>query len=211
MIKVLLADDHRLFADGLKAILDSNNAIEVVDIVSNGFGVLEKLESNSDIDVLVLDIEMPKMDGIETTSMIKKDARFEDLKILILSMYSRKSFIMKIMEVGANGYLLKEKTKENLVDAILKVHQGIPYFGLDILGKITSRESRLEQDVDLTSREKQVLCLIAEAKTTKEIALLLNISEATVNTYRRNLLQKLDFPNDKYLVRYAIKNGFVEL
>ena len=211
MIKVLLADDHRLFTDGLRAILDSNESIEVVNVVYNGKEVLEELDKNSDIDVLVIDIEMPKMNGVETTVALKKDIRFKNLKILILSMHNRKDFILKIMEAGANGYLLKEKTKENLVDAIKKVNEGIPYFGLEILDKVISRESRLEKDVDLTTREKEVLCLIAEAKTTKEIAVILNISEPTVNTYRRNLLQKLDFPNDKHLVRYAIKKGFVEL
>ncbi len=211
MIKVVLADDHVLFTDGLKAILDSNDSIEVVKVVYNGNEVIDELEKNGDIDVLIIDIEMPEMDGIKTTIALKKDARFQNLKILILSMYNRKDFIIKLMEAGANGYLLKEKSKEFLVDAINKVYQGIPYFGLDILSKITSGDSKLEQDVDLTSREKEVLCLIAEAKTTKEIALLLNISEPTVNTYRRNLLQKLDFPNDKHLVRYAIKKGFVEL
>jgi len=211
MIKVLIADDHRLFADGLKAILDTNDSIEVINIVSNGNEVMKELGMNSDIDVLILDIEMPEMDGVKTTIELKKDIRFQDLKILILSMYNRKDFIIKIMEAGANGYLLKEKSKDFLVDAINKVYQGIPYFGLEILDKVISRESKLEKDADLTTREKEVLCLIAEAKTTKEIAVLLNISEPTVNTYRRNLLQKLDFPNDKHLVRYAIKKGFIEL
>jgi len=211
MIKILLADDQLMFLDGMIAFLENEKDIQIVGTASNGDEVLDFLERNSDVDVVVLDVEMPKKDGVETARIIKKNPLLKRVKVLILSMYNRKDFISKLMEVGADGYILKNKSKEELVQAIHNVHNEQPHFGLEVLRKATSTASNLEKNVELTDREREVLCLIAEGKTTKEIAVELYISEPTVNTHRRNLLRKLEFPNDKYLVRYAIKQGLVKL
>ena len=211
MIKVLLADDQQMFLDGMKAFLEQEPEIEIIGMANNGDQVLEILEVRPDIDVVVLDVEMPQKDGIETTHLIKQDRRLEKVKILILTMYNRKDFIVKLMEAGANGYILKNKSKEELVHAIYNIYEGRPHFGLEVLNSATSISSKLEKNIELTDRELETLCLIAEGKTTREISSLLFISEPTVNTHRRNLLRKLDFTNDKYLVRYAIKHGYVKL
>ena len=210
MIKVLLADDHQMFIDGMKAMLQQEKDIQIVGQASNGDEVLDFLEKNPG-DVVVLDIEMPETDGIEATRIIRKE--YPRAKVLILSMYNRKNFIIKLMEAGASGYILKDKSKEELIGAIHNVHRGQPHFGLEVLSKITGAGAASEPDIEvqLSERELQVLCLIAEGKTTKEIAPQLNIAETTVNTHRRSLLQKIDVPNEKHLVRYAIKHKLVEL
>ena len=208
MIKVLLADDHQMFIDGMKAMLQQEKDIQIVGQASNGDEVLDFLEKNP-VDVVVLDIEMPETDGIEATRIIRKE--YPRAKVLILSMYNRKNFIIKLMEAGASGYILKDKSKEELIGAIHNVHRGLPHFSLEVLSKITGAASEHDIEVQLSERELQVLCLIAEGKTTKEIAPQLNIAETTVNTHRRSLLHKIDVPNEKHLVRYAIKHKLVEL
>lgn len=211
MIKVLLADDQKMFMDGMIAFLENEKDIQIVGTASNGDEVLTFLGENPDTEVVVLDVEMPEKDGVDTAKIIKKDPRLSKVKILILSMYNRKDFISRLMDAGADGYILKNKSKEELVQAIHHVHSGQPHFGIEVLRKATSTNSDLEKNIELTDREHEVLCLIAEGKTTREIAAELYISEPTVNTHRRNLLRKLEFPNDKYLVRYAIKQGYVKL
>ena len=158
--------------------------------------------------MVVLDIRMPELNGIETTKIIKKE--YPNTKVLILTMYNQKDFIMQLMRVGASGYILKNKSSEELLMAIHNIHKGHSHYGLEILNTATSISNTTEE-VNLTKREEEVLILIAEGQTTKEISAKLNIAEPTVNTHRRNLLQKLEVPNDKYLVRYAIKHGLVSL
>ncbi|MCO6493677.1 MAG: response regulator transcription factor [Phaeodactylibacter sp.] len=208
MIKVLLADDHQIIIDGMKAILQQEKDIEIVGEASNGAEVLAFLEKNL-VDVVVLDIEMPETGGIEATRIIRKE--YPQVKVLILSMYNRKGFILKLMEAGASGYILKEKSKEELIGAIHNVYRRQPHFSLEVLNKITDPTPVPHNEVELSERELQVLCLIAEGLTTNEISERLNITENTVKTHRRNLLEKLEVPNDKHLVRYAIKHGLVEL
>ena len=209
-INVLLADDHKMFLDGMRAVLDADSVIHIVGEALNGIQVLEFLEKGEQqVDVLVLDVEMPEMDGVQVAKEIVK--RFPHVKVLIVSMYKRKNYIVNLMRVGVSGYILKNKSKKELVGAIKNVYDNIPHFGLEILGTVSSRDEYDEPETPLTERESEVLCKIAEAMTTKQIAAELNISEATVNTHRRNLLLKLDKPNDKHLVRYAIKIGLVTL
>lgn len=209
MINVLLADDHHMFIDGMKAMLEKEKDIKVVGDASNGDEVLSFLEKNL-VDVVVLDIEMPETNGIETAKIIRKE--YPKVKVLILSMYNKKTFILELMKAGAAGYILKDKSKEELIGAIYNVYKGQPHFGLEILSQITLPEpSETNAEVQLSEREIEVLCLIAEGMTTKEVSKKLFISEATVNTHRRNLLQKIEVPNDKFLVRYAIKHKLVDL
>lgn len=210
MIKVLLADDHPMFLEGLNLILNRNTEIEVVGEALDGEQVLAFLEKQT-VDVVVLDIEMPNLNGVEATKIIKK--KHPKVKVLILTMYSKKIFILKLMANGANGYILKNKSKEELVTAIHNVHNGTPHFSLEILtlASKAATPSEILEDVHLTEREIDVLKLIAAGKTSKEISAKLHIAETTVNTHRRNLLAKLDLPNDKLLVHYAISKGHIDL
>ena len=210
MIRIVIADDHQMFLDGIKAFLSGVPEIEIVGEGQNGLEVLEILKKET-VDVAVLDVNMPKMDGIETTRQIK--ANYPNIKVLIVTMFNEKNFILNLMQAGANGYILKNKSKEELVGAIHNVFKGNSHFSLDVLNTVsnTSVSTQKEEVVELTDREKEVLCEIAEGLTTKQIAKKLFISEPTVNTHRRNLLSKIGVSNEKFLVRYAIKHGFIEL
>lgn len=210
MINVFLSDDHKLFLDGLKAILEKDSDIRIIGEALDGEALIAELENSSEkIDVLVLDIEMPKLNGVNAAKEIVE--RFPDIKILIISMYNKKNYIVNLMEIGVSGYVLKNKSKENLLNAIRQIHSGNPYFGLEVLTAASSKRNASEPKEPLTKREIEVLCKIGEGFTTNQIAKQLGIGQTTVNTYRRNLLLKLDKPNDKHLVRYAIKMGFIEL
>lgn len=210
MIKVILADDHQIVIDGLKILINQEKDIQIVGEALNGKDLLKQL-SCKEVDVLVLDIEMPVMDGIEATSKVKKD--YPNIKILILSMYDNEEFIKKLIQAGASGYILKNRGKEELINAIRRISEGKNYFGdavinilLEELKRPATRSN--EEKIRLTKREGEVLKLIAEGLSTPQIALKLHIANSTVETHRRNLIEKLNVSNSKTLIRYAIDNGY---
>lgn len=212
MIKVLLADDHEIVTDGLKSILQNEDNIEVVATVSNGRDAVNYIEKNQ-VDIAVLDINMPIMTGIEATKLIKENAY--ETKVLILSMYDTMEFIDELIEAGCQGYILKNKGQEELVKAIHRVYSGKPYFGERVQERMleqrmNSNVKSKQEKVDLTKRELQVLQLIAQEFTTPEISEKLFIEESTVNTHRRNLISKLGVKSSLGLVSYAWKNGFIK-
>ena len=210
MINVFLVDDHQLFLDGLRAILDTDTNINIVGEAANGDVLLAKLEDLTEkVDVIILDVEMPDLNGIKAAKIIIK--KHPNIKILVVSMYKKKNYIINLMNIGASGYVLKNKSKENLINAIHQVYAGHPYFELEVLVEASARQNKETPSEPLTKREVEVLCKIGEGYTTREIAEQLNIGKTTVDTYRRNLLLKLNVPNDKHLVRYAIKMGYIEL
>jgi len=210
MTKVLLADDHQMFIDGMRIYLEMHDNIEIVGEAKNGVEVIQFVEENP-VDVIVLDISMPELDGIEVTKFIRK--KFPDTKILILSMYDNKEYIIKLIRYGASGYILKNKTKEELYTAIKNVAAGRTHYGLEVMAQAINISNRPEEEdeVHLTQREIEVMQKIAEGKSSKEAAEELQISETTVSTHRRNIMSKLDLPSATHLVRYAIKNGYVKL
>lgn len=206
-IKVLLADDQRLFVDGLAAVLEKTKTIEVVGQAYDGRQALE-LMKQQDVDIIVLDVEMPGLNGVETAEIIIK--KYPNTKILILSTHNEKRFIVNLMRLGVAGYILKSKSKEELVSAIYNVYRGNAHFGLEILNSIAKTDNRpTKEGVQLSDRQTEILIKIAEGCTTKQISDHFHISETTVNTHRRNLLRKLGVPNEKYLVRYAIREGLI--
>jgi two-component system nitrate/nitrite response regulator NarL len=212
MIKVLLADDHEIITDGLKSILKNEDNIEVVATVSNGRDAVNYIEKNQ-VDIAVLDINMPIMTGIEATKLIKENAY--ETKVLILSMYDTMEFIDELIEAGCQGYILKNKGQEELVKAIHRVYSGKPYFGERVQERMleqrmNSKIKSKQEKVDLTRRELQVLQLIAQEFTTPEISEKLFIEESTVNTHRRNLISKLGVKSSLGLVSYAWKNGIIK-
>lgn len=208
MIKVLVVDAHQMMIDGIKAMLSFDDTIEVIGEALNGEDAIRLLESKEP-DVITLDIEMPGMNGIETAKEIIKSRN--KVKILIVTRHNNRDLITQLMKIGVSGYILKNKGQEELFMGIHNVYNNQPHFGLEVLTMVASRSEHTTPDTPLTDREKEILIYIAEGFTTKEIAEKLYISQPTVNTHRRNLLQKLGFPNDKHLVRYAIRKGFVKL
>ena len=213
MIKVLIADDHLIFLDGLKSLLENEEEIEVVVVAENGKQALEKiaaLDETQRPEIAVLDVRMPEMDGIEATKFIQKD--YPEMKVLILTMYNKPEFIQELKESGASGYILKNKGKEELVDAIYTLHGGDTYYGQEVaktfLDSLAKKST--SQKVKLTKREVEVLKCIAGGMTTPEIAEKLFISHPTVETHRRNLLSKLNLRNSLELVKYAHQNEYAE-
>ena len=204
MIRLVLADDHQLFLDGLQSLLSSSPEIEILGSALNGQQAID-LVSKLHPDLILLDVNMPEMDGIETTTYIK--AHFPEVKVLILTMFNTPDFIGNLVACGADGYILKNTGQEELLNSINKVKNGEPYFGAAVTSTIMSsfrKSNAAEPEAHLTKREVDVLNLITQECTTQEIADKLFISNHTVETHRKNLLSKLNVRNTAGLVKYAI-------
>lgn len=208
MIKILLADDHKIVLDGLSSIISSNEQMTVVCEATNGRQVLDMLATN-EVDVAVLDIEMPELNGVELTKILVD--KYPRIRILILTMYNEIGFIRRVIEAGAHGFVLKDNGKHELVEAIMKVHSGEEYFGVDVANTLISsmKSTTVAGEVKLTKREIEVLKLIANGKTTPIISNELFIAHTTVETHRRNLIEKTGVSNSKGLVKFAMENGYV--
>ena len=210
MINIVLADDHKIMIEGLRSFISHNEDIMVLGTAGNGEELLKLMEKSAKVDVAVLDIEMEKLNGVETTKILQRE--YPGTKVLILSMHKEKQLIMELMKLGISGYLLKDNSPSQLVHAIHQVHSGHAHFGLNVLNELAKPDEEKEPEpVPLTEREQEVLTLIGMGCTTKEISDKLGILETTVNTHKRNLRHKLDAPNEKHLVRYAIKHGYAEV
>ena len=212
MIKVLIADDHQVVVDGLVSLLEKQEEIVVVATVNNGSEAIDYI-ANNPVDIAVLDINMPEMDGIQTTQKITDS--FPNTRVLILSMYDSDDYIGELLGAGCWGYILKNMGYEELVKAILCISGGDHYYGDKVLKRIIdvrvqSRKKVVELPVLLTAREKDVLKLIANGMTAAQIADKLCISETTVNTHNRNMRGKLSIKNVNGLVRYAMENGLAD-
>ncbi len=210
-IKVLLVDDHNIVKQGLRAILESGG-IEVVDEASNGQEAIDKLKAGLKIDLAILDINMPVMNGIQAAEIISKD--FSELKILALTMLNEEYHIRKMLKAGADGYILKNSGKDELLNAVETICEGEHYFSkeatnvimMDMMNGGEGSET-VTEEVYLTEREKDIIQLIAQEYTNAEIAEKLFISVRTVDAHRRNLLQKIGARNTAGLVVYAIEHN----
>lgn len=212
-IKLIIADDHQIFLEGLVALFSDVEDINIVGTATNGYGVLNLLKKHS-VDVIMIDINMPELDGIELNRIIKKE--YPHIMTLVLSTYSYPDKISHFARNGANGYLLKNVEKNELLKAIYSVADHRNYFSEEVKKKYTdsifANDDNVQQDHDprLSKREQEILKLIGQENTAQEIAEKLFISLHTVNTHRRNLLSKLNVKNVAGLVKYAIKKGIVE-
>lgn len=210
-IKILIADDHTMFLQGIISLLEQESHIEIVGKAINGIEALEVIQKQT-IDLLILDISMPEMDGIELSKIVKK--KYPAIKILIVSTHSNVSIISRLIRIGVNGYLLKNAEKAELLQAINTIADGADYFSEETEEKHLSNNLRIEKQVstltELSSREKEILVLIAHEYNTAEIAEKTFISLNTVNTHRKNLLSKLNAKNTAGLVKYAVENGLVD-
>lgn len=212
-IKVLITDDHQLFREGLVNLLFSSTDIEVIAQAVDGEDAIKKV-NHFKPDVLLIDIAMPVMNGIEATRELKK--MIPKLKIIALSMHSDKQYVKGILEAGADGYLLKNCTYRQLTDAIKSVYAGKKYLSDDITGMvITGYLKPSNSDSDefslLSAREKEIFVLYADGKSTREISEKLFISVKTVGTHKQHIFEKLDLKSNSDLIKYAIKNGLIQL
>ncbi len=213
MINILIAEDHQMMVDGIKAMLANEPAIRVVAEASNGIEALSCLEKN-DIDIVLLDINMPVLDGVETSKKIK--ALYPMVKVIALSMYDEGALIYSMLKNGVKGYILKNIGKERLLEAIQTVYDGENYFSDHVKDTLLTSmqpgktKSSSEFMVKLTRREKEIINLIIDEYTTAEIAEKLFISEKTVETHRKHVLQKLNVRNTAGLVRTVIQKGLLD-
>jgi DNA-binding NarL/FixJ family response regulator len=213
MIKVLIADDHKIFRDGLKSLMEGESDIKVIGDAADGNQVLLLLQ-NLQPDVILMDISMGEAGGIATTQIVRE--KYPDIKVLVLSMHSESSYILKMLELGASGYMLKDAGKAEMLSAIRTVASGNSYYSSAVSAKLVEALTRRNKavtkrdDIPLTPRELEMLKLIAEEYSNQEIANKLFISIRTVDTHKRNLLEKLKVKNTAGLVKYALKKGLLE-
>ncbi len=210
MIRILLVDDHEIVRNGLKILLENENNIRVVCEAANGAEAIDQLRSHQ-IDVVLMDINMPKMDGLEATLLIKK--QYPTIKVIALSMYKEIGILEKMFQNGAKGYLLKSCSQSELLESIEKVAKGDKYIGDELLHSMVKsvlKNDKTEASTPrISKREKEILQLISEENTTAQIAKELFLSVATVETHRKNLLRKLGLKNTAGLMRYAFENSLV--
>mgnify|MGYP006144872007 CR=1 FL=1 len=211
MIKLLISDDHQMFIDGLKSILNFAEDVEVVGQAMTGREVLDFCD-RSDVDIVIMDINMPEMDGIETTK--KLVSKHPKVKILGLSMHNDRSFISDMLKAGAHGYILKNTGMQDLFTAIKSLHEGENYLGDEVkqtlLNSFIKNQFKTQISEKLSEREFEVLESIASGLTTNEIANQLFISKNTVETHRKNLLYKLNAKNTAELVKNAYKKRLIQ-
>jgi two-component system response regulator NreC len=212
-IRILLADDHTVMRRGLRLLLESRPEFSVVAEASDGREAVDRAEV-TEPDVAVLDIAMPNLSGIEAAQRI--NASLPRIAIVILSMHSDEGYVLRALKAGAKGYLLKDSAEGDLIDAIKSVQEGKTFFSPEITRMLMEdyvREIRnrgAEDSYDLlTSREREILQLLAELKSNKEIAQFLNLSLYTVETHRRNLQEKLNLRSVAELIMYAVRKGVI--
>ncbi|MGC8926958.1 MAG: response regulator [Myxococcota bacterium] len=214
-IRIVLCDDHTILREGLKLLLLRQSNIEIVGEASNGEEVL-KLAKQLSPDIIIMDISLPDINGIALSKMIiQADPR---IAILILTMYNDKEYLISSLKAGAKGYLIKEGSIEEMIKAINTVYKHQLYidkrFGEATINEVMQRlkdKSLKESDDILTPREKDVLALIAEGKSNKEIASVLNISAKTVDVHRSNIMRKLDVHDAISLVKKAAQKGWIKI
>jgi two-component system, NarL family, response regulator NreC len=212
-LRVLLADDHAIVRRGLRSLLESDSRVTVVGEAADGLEAL-RLCADTHPDILIVDIGMPKLNGIDVTERAQK--LDPPPRTLILSMHSDESYIIRALAAGARGYLLKDATDEDLLPAVRALAGGKPYFSPAVAAVLVEDYVRRLQDRGLTDshhlltdREKEVLQLLAEGRTNKEVATLLDLSLSTVETHRSNLMQKLNLHNTAEIVLYAVRKGII--
>ena len=211
-IKILIADDHPLIAEGIKNTFDNQEDYQVVAVVNNGEKAIEFISQHL-VDIALLDINMPVMDGIECAKKITSN--FKDVKVAMLSMYQESSIIKSLIDIGVKGYMLKTIPSDELLLSIKNIYNGKEYFNTDVTKALLSEDTttfhkykKTSPLVDeLTSREKEIIKYISQGLTNNQIGEKLFISPRTVDTHRTNIMRKINVHNVASLIRFAFQNG----
>jgi two-component system, NarL family, response regulator NreC len=211
--RVLIADDHGIVRQGLRALLEKSPDVSVVGEASDGREAV-RLAGELRPNIVVMDIAMPMLNGVDATSQIL--SRDPEIKVIILSMHSDESYILRALSAGAKGYLLKDSAEGDILPAVQTVAKGRPYFSPVIASTLldeylqTMKKNKVRDSYDLlTEREKEVLQLLAEGKSNKEVASVLNLSPYTVDSHRTSLMQKLNLHNTAEIVLYAVRKNII--
>jgi DNA-binding NarL/FixJ family response regulator len=211
MHRIVLAEDHLLVREGIKKIVESFGDLQVVGEVGDGLQLLELLKTIA-VDMVILDISMPNLPGIEATREIKRI--YPGVKVLILTMHKKKEYLNNAIASGTDGYLLKEDAPKELLTAIEKIRQGTIYVSPLLSGELADlyahnrRKVWLEPAPSLSPREIEIIKMIAEGKSSKEIAAILFLSFRTVQNHRTKIMKKLNLKKNTDLVKYAIQRGY---
>ena len=211
-IRVLLADDHTVVRQGLRRILETDPSMEIVAEVGDGRAAVEAAGRQRP-SVAVVDISLPSLNGIEVTRQLAKAT--PETKVLILSMHADEAYIQQSLKAGAKGYLLKDADDQDLLKAITAVHAGGSYFSpavskVVLRGYLHESVESADELAGLSDREREVLQLIAEGKSNKDIAHLLDVAPSTVETHRKHLMEKLHLHNTAAIVRFALRHGLIQ-
>jgi DNA-binding NarL/FixJ family response regulator len=209
-IKVLLADDHRIITDGLRALINGQGDMRVVGVAGNGIDAVRRCIDTKP-DVVVLDQAMPEMNGTEAAQMIRE--RRSGTRVVILSMHSNAEHVQRALRAGVNGYVLKASAGDELVTAIRAVHAGRRYLSAPLTEELIDRMITAAEDplASLSARERQVLKMLAEGHSIVRIAAKLSLSRKTVETYRERTMEKLGLTDLPALVKFALKQGIIAL
>jgi DNA-binding NarL/FixJ family response regulator len=212
-LKIILADDHKVLRQGLKSLLDTHKEFQVIAEADDGLSAI-KLVKKHKPDIVILDIGMPNMNGIQATQHIVNET---NTKVLALSMHSDQRFVSKMLQSGASGYMLKDCAFEELISAVQTIATGKIYLSNDITGSIINEYINRIQSIEssnqpvLTSREREILQLISEGNSTSDIANIINVSTKTVETHRKNIMDKLDIHSIAKLTKYAVREGLTSI
>lgn len=210
MIKILAADDHPIVRHGLRRIIEETPDMSVVDEAGSGREVLSKIQKSA-YDLLLLDISMPDGNGLDIIGDIKRMK--PEMPVIILTIHPERDFAIRMLKAGASGYLTKERAPEELIQAIRRVSQGGRYISASLAEALAFQpEMALGKTIHgaLSNREYQIMCMIADGKTVRDIAEELTLSPKTIDTHRRHILEKMGMKNNAEIVRYAIQNGLVK-
>lgn len=215
-MKVLIAEDHKLMAEGLCSLINDRQDLDLVGVAHDGRAAV-KLAEQLTPDIVLMDIGLPKMNGVEATRQILSQARGRNTKILALSMHTEKRYVEEMIKAGASGYMVKDCLFDELSEAIDIIASGKTYLCHKVAGVVLDsycndlKQNRSHKDAALTNREREVLQLVAEGRSTKEIAGDLNVSIKTVETHRRQIMIKLEIKNVAQLTKYALREGLTSL
>jgi two-component system response regulator NreC len=212
-LKVLIADDHGVVRKGLRLLLEQYPEIEVAGEAANGREVV-RLATELKPDVVLMDVAMPLLNGIDAAEQIRKND--DKIGVIMLTMHADEGYLLRALNAGVRGYLLKESAEDDLLRAVKAVSQGKPFFSpaithtlLEDYMRVLKQEGLSDSFELLTLREREVLQLLAEGKTNKEVASILDVSQYTVESHRTNLMQKLDLHNTAEIVLYAVRKNLV--